>query len=79
MKKSKFWDFFGIWNIWPISPQISILYVQTGRYLFKSEIVLIVSSCATLMPRDFRQCLISDMTAYIYAPKQNIFQNASSL
>jgi hypothetical protein len=49
MKKSKFWDFFLEFGKYgQFHPQISVLYVQTGRYLFKSEIVLIVSSCATL-------------------------------
>jgi hypothetical protein len=46
--------FFGIWKIWPISLQMSVLYVKTVRYLFKSEIVLIVSSCATLLEGPFK-------------------------
>jgi hypothetical protein len=49
MKKSKFCDLFSEFGKFgQFHPQISVLYVKSGRSLLKSEIVLIVSSCATL-------------------------------
>jgi hypothetical protein len=44
MKKSKFWEFFSEFGQFgQFHPRISVLYVKTGRYLFKSEIVLSIA------------------------------------